>query len=73
MTKKNRSEIISFADSVRSGRESRGLSVRELADMVGVSMMTLYRWQEGRTTPHPYLKKRVLEVLGKPITRRGNT
>jgi len=66
-----RSKNMPFADTVRSLREARGLSVRELADIVGVSMMTLYRWQEGRTTPHPYLRKRVLDVLGKPISRRG--
>lgn len=40
-----------FASQLRSLREARGLSVRALADSVGVSKVTIWKWERGDNEP----------------------
>ena len=41
-----------------------GYSQRELADLIGVSPMTISNWEVGRSTPNLVKWKKVAEVLG---------
>lgn len=47
-------------------REARGLSVAELADRVGVSAMSVYNWESGRSRP----RLRNLSALCKTLRLR---
>ncbi len=40
-----------FAQRLRSLRETHGLSVRALAERVGVSKVTLWKWERGENQP----------------------
>lgn len=47
--------LAGFAQHLRSLREAQGLSVRALADMVGVSSVTIWKWERGDSRPRPHL------------------
>jgi transcriptional regulator with XRE-family HTH domain len=40
-----------FAQQLRSLREARGLSIRALAALVGVSKVTIWKWEKGDSVP----------------------
>jgi transcriptional regulator with XRE-family HTH domain len=44
-------------------RIQAGLSVRELAEALGVNASTLYRWEKGISRPRPAQAGRWLEVV----------
>lgn len=44
-----------FSQHLRSLREAQGLSVRALADKVGVSSVTIWKWERGDSTPRRHL------------------
>lgn len=54
-------------------RESLGMGVVQFARAVGVSRMTIFRWETGRETPNP-LSRAALERLaretGRPLWKR---
>ncbi len=52
---------------VRKRREELGLSVGELARLVGVSRMTIYSYEKGRKRTTPSIAYRLAYVLGAPI------
>ncbi|HET6183277.1 MAG TPA: helix-turn-helix transcriptional regulator [Acetobacteraceae bacterium] len=41
----------SLSRHLRLARESRGMTVAEVADRVGVSAMSVYNWESGRSRP----------------------
>ncbi|MFE9880485.1 helix-turn-helix domain-containing protein [Streptomyces sp. NPDC005784] len=47
----------------REQRESRRLKLQEIADAVGVTPVTVYRWERGITTPRGAAALRLAEVL----------
>lgn len=47
--------LAGFAQHLRSLREAQGLSVRALADRVGVSSVTIWKWERGDSKPRPNL------------------
>lgn len=47
--------LAGFAQHLRSLREAQGLSVRGLADRVGVSSVTIWKWERGDSKPRPNL------------------
>lgn len=54
-----------FALQLRSLREARGLSLRALASLVGVSSVTVWKWEKGDSKPRSRLiapLARALEV-----------
>ena len=55
-------------DRVRRRREELGLSVGELARLVGVSRMTIYSYEHGRRRTTPSVAYRLAFVLGIPVT-----
>jgi len=42
-----------FAQQLRSLREAQGLSVRSLANLLGVSKVTVWKWEKGDSRPRP--------------------
>jgi len=52
-----------FARTIRDRRIDSGLSVVQLSEMLGVNPMTIYRWEQGKASPHPFLLKRLAKVL----------
>lgn len=42
-----------FAQQLRSLREGQGLSVRSLANLLGVSKVTVWKWEKGDSRPRP--------------------
>lgn len=67
-------EVVAARQLARSGaarvlRESRGLSLADLAKAVGVSAVTVLRWERGENSPrseHASRYGRILEELRKP-------
>jgi len=55
------------ADGFRSFRTRLGLSVRDIAALLGVSEQTIYNWETGATRPQPAMVEQIAEVraLGK--------
>lgn len=43
----------SFSRHLRLAREARGLTIAEIADRIGVSAMSVYNWEAGRSRPRP--------------------
>ena len=54
-------------DLLRKRREELGLSVGELARLVGVSRMTIYSYEKGRKRTSPSVAYRLEYVLGVPL------
>ncbi len=68
-----------FAQQLKSLREAQGLSVRALAGLVGVSSVTIWKWEKGDSRPRPRLMTplaRALDVaphqLRPPVAVREN-
>lgn len=45
-------EITTFGEKLRKLRELKGLSRKQLASLIGVSEITILRWEQGRTYPN---------------------
>jgi hypothetical protein len=50
-----------FRDMMTAAFGYGGLELRALADDLGFSFSTVFRWQEGRSAPHPSLWPRIVE------------
>lgn len=46
-----------------------GYTQKELADLVGVSVMTILNWEKGHSTPSLIMWKKVAEVLGLEVNQ----
>ena len=60
--------MLSFGERLKQARVARGLSLRELAEKVGVSAMSVSKYENDRTRPSPEVRARIAEALGvKPL------
>ena len=50
---------IIFSQMVRDGRKLSGLSIRQTADQIRVSLGTIDRWERGRNLPHLVIRQTV--------------
>lgn len=54
-----------LSEAIRSAREEQRLTLRDLADMIGVSAeTTIQRWESGKTIPERKHQRKLIEVLG---------
>ena len=53
---------------IREARKSMGLTQKQLADMVGVSYLTIYRVETGRVSPSVSLLSDIADCLRKSVT-----
>ena len=51
---------------IRSSRRRKGLSLRELADLTGISYSTINKYENGFIVPKPDKLERIQAVLGVP-------
>jgi len=56
--------MLSFGERLKQARVACGLSLRELAERVDVSPMSLSKYENGQTRPGPDVRVRLSEVLG---------
>lgn len=54
-------------DRLREAREARGLTAVALADMIGLSAITLSNYENGRTSPRAETLTRIASTLGFPM------
>lgn len=59
-------------ERIRQFRESKGLTRDDLAEMIGVTSITLYRWETGSTRPSPLAAEK-LSNLGVTHIAPGDT
>lgn len=61
-------------DKIKDARSVRGLTQKELADAVGVSIGTLINWETGRHEPSDHVSaRRLVAILGPSIIKRDTT
>lgn len=60
----NASEVVSAR--LRARRSELGLSAPELAERLGVTRQTIYRWESGEDIPHPDRQVEVADALDAP-------
>lgn len=53
-----------IGERLRTLRKERGLTARELADEIGVSYTTIYRWENGERVPDGFNMGKLMNVLG---------
>jgi transcriptional regulator with XRE-family HTH domain len=56
---------------LREERERHGWSRTKLAGIMGVSVQTVMRWEQGKTTPYPYYRERLCNLFGKNTRELG--
>lgn len=52
---------------IRYLRESQGISVIRMSDLIGVTPAAVYRWEKGRNLPDIGNVPSICDVLGKPF------
>lgn len=52
-----------FSKTIRELRQEIGLTQEKLASVLGVSCLTVNRWENGRTQPSPLAIKQIEKVL----------
>ena len=57
------------AEEITYIRQKLGLNMQEFAEKVGVSRMTVFRWETGRTSPLPVYEK-TLKRLAKRAAKK---
>jgi transcriptional regulator with XRE-family HTH domain/tetratricopeptide (TPR) repeat protein len=57
--------------SLREAREERGWSQEKLAELIGITPVTISRWEHGSHFPSPYFRQKLSEVLGKTPAELG--
>jgi len=53
-----------IGERLRTLRKERGLTARDLADEIGVSYTTIYRWENGDRVPDGFNMGKLMNVLG---------
>ncbi|EFH83275.1 tetratricopeptide repeat protein [Ktedonobacter racemifer] len=56
---------------LRAERLRKRWSQQELADRIGVSVITINRWERGVTAPSPYFRLKLCSLFGKSATELG--
>ena len=57
-----------LSERIRKARKSKGLNQAELAEQLGMSEMTVRRWETGKSSPRMEEIHNVAEVLNIPIS-----
>ena len=53
-----------FGSDFRAARHRKNITVQNLAVMLGVNAVTVYRWETGRSKPHPMCRVVIEKILG---------
>lgn len=60
-------QAIDVGKRLQSLRKARGLSTRALADHVGVSVVTVWKWEHNGARPRPRARQSLTSVFGTDI------
>lgn len=58
-------------EDIRREREDLGLTQGELAELLGVALNTVSRWEIGQRNPHPLVQKAIQTVLAEVRSKRA--
>lgn len=64
-------QAIDMGQRLQSLRKTRGLSTRALADHVGVSVVTVWKWENNSSMPRPRARRTLTNVFGTDIFDEG--
>ena len=56
-----------FPDKIREARISRGLSLAQLSELIGVSSQAISQYERGEIIPNPSILLKIVETLDFPI------
>lgn len=59
------------AEDIRARREAMSLSLTDLAGELGVDRQTVWRWEDGRHKPPPFLEDALKRVEERVRRRKG--
>ena len=51
-----------IAERVKQVRQKLGLSQREFAKRVGATFVSIYKWENNKSKPHPMFMKKIEEL-----------
>jgi transcriptional regulator with XRE-family HTH domain len=54
---------------LRQKRKEKGLTRKQLADILGVNKSAVGQWELGRTSPKPSNLEKIVKLLGKDVLR----
>lgn len=60
-------QAIDVGKRLQSLRKTRGLTTRALADRVGVSVVTVWKWEHNSSKPRPRARQTLTSVFGTDI------
>lgn len=58
-------------EELRAERLSRHWSQKKVADQLGVTVVTVNRWEQGVTTPSPYFRLQLCALFQQPAAALG--
>ncbi len=53
-----------FGEKIKQYRENNSYSQRDLAEILGVSIRTVVRWEQDKSKPNPEDVKRIASLMG---------
>ena len=56
---------------LRRWRESHGLTLQQLGDLVGVELNTVWRWEKGERSPNKFTRPLLEKAIARIERRRG--
>jgi transcriptional regulator with XRE-family HTH domain/tetratricopeptide (TPR) repeat protein len=59
---------MSLAHMVQQARRARGWTQQDVADQLGVTVLSVSRWERGLTCPHPTVAERLCALLDIPLS-----
>ena len=62
---------MSFGDRLRRERERHNWRQEDLAALIGASVPSIQRWENGRSRPGKYALQKLVELFGKPVEAWG--
>ncbi len=62
-------EVEDFGSRLRQMRKAKGLTLRELATRLGVSVPAISAWEKGKAFPRDARLKALSEALGRPVSK----
>lgn len=51
-----------FAEMIKSIRDNKGMTIEEIADLVGVSSRSISNWADGKTQPTKKAKPKIILI-----------
>lgn len=60
-----------LGDAIKTARQEAGLTIEQVAVELSVSARTVNRWESGDFVPHPFLLRRLEQLLPLAATKEA--